>query len=382
MARDLSDLDAHEQPAPKLKAIWKAISRTDQDELLAGSQIDDPRDSTQAAKFCQSGIVPAENIARAWQHIGYASPVPPRDVPIMYHPLVPGLRIVMDLIPVEAQRILINRVVHRDLSNVEHKTNLHLHYDIPYPELAVDTCTEKPELELDATNSAGRSASFFHYSPSSEARFTPKDPAVHKPLSIQQVLNRRLSWMTLGGQFDWTNRTYPGTVPPDFPQDLGNFLHEMFPETVAQAAIVNFYTPGDTMMMHRDVSEKTDRGLVSLSIGCDSLFMIAPSNVDWDDATEAAPNSGLQAGALSEKAGKKFLLLKIRSGDVVYMTEESRCAWHGVPKVLRGSCPEALQDWPAQERRGESGDGSIDEFEEWRGWLRNKRININVRQME
>ena len=54
------------------------------------------------------------------------------------------------------------------------------------------------------------------------------------------------------------------------------------------------------------------------------------------------------------------------------MTQEARYAWHGIPKVLKGTCPDFLQDWPATE------DGK---FEEWRGWMMNKRVNLNVRQM-
>lgn len=109
-------------------------------------------------------------------------------------------------------------------------------------------------------------------------------------------------------------------------------------------------------MMHRDVSEETDKGLVSLSFGCDGLFMMAPNDEKDVDRT----------------GGKEFLLLRLRSGDVVYMTEEARSAWHGVPKVIKGTCPDYLEDWPAKE------DGR---FDEWRGWMKNKRINLNVRQM-
>lgn len=121
---------------------------------------------------------------------------------------------------------------------------------------------------------------------------------------------------------------------------------------------MNFYTPGDTMMMHRDVSEFSDKGLVSLSLGCDGLFMIAPNDANTPD--------------FGTKDGKEYLLLKLRSGDAIYMTNESRYAWHGVPKVLTGTCPEYLQEWPA------TGDGK---YEDWRGWMKNKRINLNVRQM-
>jgi DNA alkylation damage repair protein AlkB len=167
--------------------------------------------------------------------------------------------------------------------------------------------------------------------------------------------------VTLGGQYDWTSRIYPEERPPEFPRDIASFLETLFPETVAQAAIVNFYTPGDTMMMHRDVSEETDKGLVSLSIGCDSLFMIAPNDVG--KMTEEA-KAGLEGA-------KDHVMLRLRSGDAIYMTKDSRFAWHGVPKVLKGTCPDYLEAWPAEEGK----------FEEWRGWMKNKRININVRQM-
>lgn len=225
---------------------------------------------------------------------------------------------------------------------------MHLHYDIPYPPKA-----EKSE-EADLT--------LFSYPPDSPVRFEPKDPSVHKPLSIRQVMERRLHWVTLGGQYDWTNRVYPEEETPGFPSDIAAFLETLFPETLAQAAIVNFYTPGDTMMMHRDVSEETDKGLISISIGCDSLFMISPNDIGkMTDAEKKALDGG-----------KDHVLLRLRSGDAIYMTNESRFAWHGVPKVFKGTCPSYLEDWPAEDGR----------FEDWKGWMKNKRININVRQMK
>lgn len=203
--------------------------------------------------------------------------------------------------------------------------------------------------------------SFFSMSPDDPfIRFTPKDPSVHKPFSIKQVMEKKLSWVTLGGQYDWTNRVYPDQKPLEFPSDIASFLQTLFPATLAQAAIVNFYKTGDTMMMHRDVSEKANKGLVSLSIGCDALFMIAPNDyaekmADPDHADSKKP----------------YLLLRLKSGDAIYMSEESRYAWHGVPKVLKGTCPDYLADWPA-------GDGK---YEQWKGWMQNKRINLNARQV-
>ena len=254
-------------------------------------------------------------------------------------------------------------MIHRDLSNPAHMTNLHLHYSLPYREGGPGT-----EGEEDR--------SFFAYATEETPQFVPKDPNVHKPLSVRQVLQRRLSWVTLGGQYDWTNREYPADEPPpEFPRDIAGFLQTLFPDTCAQAAIVNFYSPGDTMMMHRDVSEHTDKGLVSLSIGCDALFMVAPSkSTGTSSGEEEEKEKEDDDDDQQEKEKKKpYVLLRLKSGDAIYMAEESRYAWHGVPKVLKDTCPDFLADWPAGD-----GDGR---YEQWRGWMRNKRINLNVRQM-
>lgn len=265
--------------------------------------------------------------------------------------VVTGLLIFPSIVPLEVQKTLLSKLIHRDLSVPAHQTNMHLHYVLPYVERKPTDGEGEPE---DCRQS------FFSHSPDSPVRFQPKDPDVHKPLSMKQVMDRRLHWVTLGGQYDWTNRVYPEEEPPKFPPDVAGFLETVFPDTIAQAAIVNFYTPGDTMMMHRDVSEETDKGLVSLSLGCDGLFMIAPSDIGKMSEEERP-----------EDVKKQYLLLRLRSGDAIYMIKESRYAWHGVPKVLKGTCPEALEDWPAEDGR----------FEEWRGWMKNKRINLNVRQM-
>lgn len=221
---------------------------------------------------------------------------------------------------------------------------MHLHYDLPYPD-----------------RDSQSNGSFFEHKPDSEERFWPKDPIVHKPLTLKQVLNRRLHWVTLGGQYDWANRVYPEEKAPQFPPDIEGLLGELFPETLAQAAIVNFYSPGDTMMLHRDVSEEVNKGLISLSFGCDCLFMIAPSGLERSNPERNANTS----------SEKKYLLLKLRSGDALYMTEASRYAWHGVPKVMKATCPQELEDWPATNGK----------FGSWRGWLKDKRINLNVRQV-
>ncbi|TFB03060.1 Alpha-ketoglutarate-dependent dioxygenase abh1 [Trichoderma ghanense] len=361
------DLDAHEQPSDQMKAEWKHFARLDQTTLLRDTPLDDPRLPLEETEFRLSGHIPRAQIAEAFSHLGAEYVDEGKedgDAPILHHPLLPGLLIIPSLIPPAVQTHLLNTMIHRDLSNPTHQTNLHLHYNLPYPSSSPSSSSPSPSSP----------SSFFSLPPSSPPTFTPKDPSIHNALSISQVLHRRLHWVTLGGQYDWTNRVYPDAAPPQFPADLAGFLKALFPETLAQAAIVNFYTPGDTMMMHRDVSEEVDKGLVSLSFGCDCLFMIAPSpgpgqHTDTGNNDEA--NEGEDEGGKGEK--KKYLLLRLRSGDAIYMTQESRYAWHGVPKVMKGTCPEYLADWPAGREDGE--------YEEWKGWMQNKRINLNVRQM-
>ncbi|RGP63133.1 hypothetical protein FLONG3_9994 [Fusarium longipes] len=324
-ATNLTEIDAHEQPSDEMRAEWKRYMRQDHKSLMNDPRIDDPRAPLEGSGFRQVSTIPKEQVAHSFArlHPDLASEVE-SDVQVVHHPLLPGLLIIPSLLPPSVQKTLLDRTIHRDLKGNDQDKK-----------------------------------SFFSIDPDTPASFMPKDPSVHKPLSIKQVMQRKLHWVTLGGQYDWTNRVYPEDLPPQFPSDISHLLKDLFPETDAQAAILNFYTPGDTMMMHRDVSEETDKGLISLSFGCDGLFMIAPSNL----------KPGLQSETSNEK---KYLLLRLRSGDAIYMTQESRYAWHGVPKVLKDTCPSYLEDWPACE------DGK---FSEWRGWMKTKRINLNVRQM-
>lgn len=165
--------------------------------------------------------------------------------------------------------------------------------------------------------------------------------------------------MTLGGQYDWTAKVYPAGKPPTFPSDITNLLQALFPDMKPEAAIVNLYSPGDTLSMHRDVAEYCAAGLLSISIGCDAIFVI-----------------GLDGQSLEGESTVQVLRLK--SGDAVYMDGSSRFAWHGVPQVVAGTCPEWLRNWPAGEERDEDGK---DLYTAWRGWMEGKRVNLNVRQM-
>jgi DNA alkylation damage repair protein AlkB len=238
---------------------------------------------------------------------------------------------VPDLVPPRAQRSLTDRLLHEELSNPQHRTNIHFHHTLPY--------------------TPGKS--FFERPRDSPVQCEPLDPDTHKPISNLALLSRKLRWVTLGGQYDWTKKRYPDGSPPGFPQGIANFIETLFPQMKAQAAIVNLYTPGDVLSVHRDVAEESERGLVSISLGCDALFLI-----------------GLEPAA-KPKEEISPLVVRLRSGDAVFMTEGSRFAWHAVPKVIPNTCPGFLENWP-----GDQGG-----FEHWRGWMKDKRINLNVRQM-
>jgi alkylated DNA repair dioxygenase AlkB len=212
------------------------------------------------------------------------------------------------------QITLLERLLHRDLSNPMHQTNVHLHYEVPTP-------AQCPSLEAEVSTS--------YFSADPKTSIQPKDPNLHKSMTLKQMLESKLRWVTLGGQYDWTNKVYPDELPPPFPPDIAAFLKGLFPAVDSQAAI--------------------DRGLISASIGCDAIFIIG--NED----------------------GSRTSTIRLRSGDVVLMSGESRYAWHAVPRIVAGTCPRWLQDWPAS--------SSTQAHQPWKGWMGNKRINLNVRQM-
>lgn len=161
--------------------------------------------------------------------------------------------------------------------------------------------------------------------------------------------------MTLGGQYDWTEKVYPSGPPPPFPADIKHLVESIFPMR-AEAAIVNLYSPGNTLSLHRDVSEECDRPLVSISLGCDAIFVVGTTSGDDNDQPKVAA-------------------LRLKSGDALLMSQGSRYAWHGVPRVLKNTCPMCLQSWPCNE----STEDSI--YEPWNNWMSEKRVNLNIRQM-
>ncbi|CRK12061.1 hypothetical protein BN1708_010317 [Verticillium longisporum] len=143
----ITELDAHEQPSEEMRASWKSYSKLEAFHLRNHPDIDDPRSEAQAKDYKVAGVIAAEKVASAFASV-HPEPIDPstiRDVPILYHPLLPGLLIVPDLVPPAVQKSLISLMVHRDLSVRHHMTNMHPFYEVPYRQ---DTDEDRDTLVL------------------------------------------------------------------------------------------------------------------------------------------------------------------------------------------------------------------------------------------
>lgn len=246
--------------------------------------------------------------------------------------------------------------MHDSLADPRHKTNVHAHHEISYHAANAEPYLFASSYVADGgsrTTSLPSKKSFFNMSPKSTELFKPLSVEAHNPMTASQFLHKKLRWLTLGLQYDWSKKIYPKSNSPPFPGDLANFTQILFPGMRPEAAIVNIYSPGDTLSVHRDVSEESGQGLVSISLGCDGIFVTGTEDKDGKSP--------------------KILAVRLRSGDAIVMSGPSRFAWHGVPQIIANTCPDSLKNWPAEE--------TSRVFDEWNGWMLNKRINLNMRQV-
>lgn len=242
---------------------------------------------------------------------------------------------------------MLSDLMHSCLADEQNQTNIHAHYSLPY-----HACRK-----LLSSNEYSEGLSFFNLPPTSTAAFLS---ATHKSFYVSSFLSSKLRWMTIGAQYDWTLKTYVIKESPPFPHKFSRFIHSLFPGVKPEAGIMNIYRPGDRLGVHRDVSEECDNGLVSLSFGCDGIFLV-----------------GLEGNDESDSHGQ---VIRLRSGDVVYLNGPSRFAWHALPQVMPDTCPVLLKGWPADRPYQQGADEGA--FKEWRGWMKDRRINLSVRQVK
>ncbi|KAF2847511.1 oxidoreductase domain-containing protein [Plenodomus tracheiphilus IPT5] len=259
----MEGLDPHQRPPVGIKAVYKKYQKMKLKELDQDSDIVDlPQDGElpSNSKIRVVRQIQREELRTAFQAFAGDDAPPFEDVDqlstirVYEHEDMPGLHIIPSLLPPSTQLTFLSRLLHRDLSNPTHLTNIHTHYTLTYPPSSPSS--PKPTQQPP---------SFFTYPPSKPHPIAnPLSPTIHRALPISPLLNKKLRWTTLGGQYDWTLKRYPSTPPPPFPNDTKALLETLFPQTRAEAAIVNLYSPGDTLSLHRDVAEQCGNGLIGV----------------------------------------------------------------------------------------------------------------------
>ncbi|KQJ91676.1 alpha-ketoglutarate-dependent dioxygenase alkB [Brachypodium distachyon] len=173
------------------------------------------------------------------------------------------------------------------------------------------------------------------------------------------TLVRKLRWSTLGLQFDWSKRNYDVLLPHNkIPDHLATLAKKMAipampsgEEFNAEAAIVNYYGPSDMLGGHVDDMEADwTKPIVSISLGCKCIFLLG--------------------GKTRDEAPRAMFL---RSGDIVLMAGEARERFHGVPRIFTESDQQEILAVVSQLS------GDDDRFIS--DYIRNSRININIRQV-
>ena len=165
-------------------------------------------------------------------------------------------------------------------------------------------------------------------------------------------MHEALRWATLGYHFDWTAREYLEESRSAFPEDLSVMSRalakavglDLHPET----AILNYYRRSTNMGGHIDDSECAEAPVVSVSFGCSAVYVLGGES--QTDARWPGPVSVI-----------------LRSGDVCFLSGDSRMAIHGIPCWLPGTCPPDLLEAIADDRVAR--------------YLESTRMNLTVRQI-
>jgi alkylated DNA repair protein alkB family protein 1 len=167
-----------------------------------------------------------------------------------------------------------------------------------------------------------------------------------KPDSLISTLKRKLRWVTIGYRYNWTTKEYDFEKAFDpIDTELQSFCSSFaaalgFIDYKADAGIINFYQPDDSLTCHVDRSEKNMLNpLISVSFGRDAIFLLGGEG--RDDKVDA---------------------VRVRSGDISILSGKSRKYFHGVPRILESTIFQA-------------GDPRIGEF------MQTTRINLNIRQV-
>jgi alkylated DNA repair protein (DNA oxidative demethylase) len=138
-------------------------------------------------------------------------------------------------------------------------------------------------------------------------------------MSVRSVC---LGWHWYPYRYSRTRDDQDGSPVSAFPDWLGDLGREAVaaayddPEPAREyrpdIALINHYDAGARMGLHRDGDEKSPDPVVSLSIGATCLFRFGNT----------------------ENRGRPWTDVDLHSGDLIVFGDESRLAYHGVPKLL------------------------------------------------
>lgn len=118
-----------------------------------------------------------------------------------------------------------------------------------------------------------------------------------------------------------------------------------------EAAIVNYFSPGDMLGGHLDDMEKDwSKPIISISLGCKAIFLLGGKS------REDIP-----------------IAMFLKSGDIVLMAGEARECFHGVPRIFADS--ENADNVHLLSQFSNEADFCFREY------IKTSRININIRQV-
>jgi DNA oxidative demethylase len=147
--------------------------------------------------------------------------------------------------------------------------------------------------------------------------FTPLMPRTGRPFTVMMTNLGRLGWVSDAKGYRY-QPVHPETHHPwpEIPEEIlavwravSSYSHE------PEACLVNYYSEGARMGLHRDIDEDDLKApVVSISLGDTAVFRIGGRQ--RKDKTET---------------------LKLASGDVVVLGGPSRLRYHGVDRILTGT---------------------------------------------
>lgn len=174
-----------------------------------------------------------------------------------------------------------------------------------------------------------------------------------------RTLLRKLRWATVGLQFDWSKKKYNPSLPHrPIPADLATLAARLArpasqgTEFHAEAAIINYYGPDDTLGGHIDDMEADlSKPIVSISLGCKAIFLLG-----------------------GETRDEPPIAMFLRSGDAVLMAGPTRRCFHGIPRTFVEANESELPDFHASLPPTCMTDSLL-------AYIGETRINMNIRQV-